>query len=221
MLQFLIIDKEEEKRDEMARELRKASDAIGQYSHITKVDFHSAGIIERWGSYDAVFIGIHGAKMNAQEFVWADFIRNHKFQKLMVFYTEEITQEMGLYIYQYAPVNYLLLPSNGVRIQEIVKQVQCVKRPVRVLIDMEDGCEITEPLEILCFDTEEHVIYTKKRIKVSNREEKYQRYLIHMLKLEGFIFCENRYWVNRYWIERAAYFDCKLSAQGSSAAVLQ
>lgn len=220
MLQFLIIDKDEENREEIAFEIKKASDAIGHYSHITKTGFNSVNRVKRWGSYDAVFIGYHGARLDSQEFIWADFIRNHKFQKLMIFYGEEITQEMGLSIYRYAPVNYIQIPSNGVRLKEIVKQVQRIQRPIRVFIDMEDGCEIAEPLEILCFDTEENVIYTKKRIKVSNREEGYQKYLIHMLKLEGFIFRKNRYWVNRYWKERMPFLDGKLSIQDCTEAVL-
>lgn len=199
MLKFLIIDDDCRLREKLALELKSASDLVQQYPHISKLDGRSIHNIINWEKYDSIFIRTEGGQIDSEGFKYADYVRDKEYEKLMVFYSEGWTQNTILHSYLYYPMVFLQIPWDRDQVKEIVSKVTKFHNPYRLFIDTKDGCEMKEPLEILYYDAKENVVYADECIKVNNREKEYQKYMVDVLKMEGFIKVKNRFWINRYW----------------------
>ena len=194
----MIIDNDREKRGELASELERVSESIQQYPHINKVDKQSIYSIGDLEGYDVAFIRISGTQKNPEEFEPANYTRKQNQRMEIVFYSEELTNDVAKYLYEYFPVNYLQIPLDSNKIEEIVKNAKKKHEPIRMFIKTKQGCAIRNATDIRYFDIKKNVIYADECIEVSNSNREYQKYIINMLQTEGFVFYQNRYWVNRY-----------------------
>lgn len=80
--------------------------------------------------------------MNYRKFDYPNYIRNLNRQILIVFYSDILTNQVAKYLYKFFPINYLRVPFDSYKVQEIVKRISEEKDPARIFIETKEVCLI-------------------------------------------------------------------------------
>lgn len=202
MLRFLVVEDKPEESATLASEVIKASEEIKQYAHIRKIKKTAIRDVTDWEGYDSIFIRVSASRIDPAEFRIFDYVRAKNAEAIMVFYSSELKTGIARRLFDYYPANYLQIPVDSYKLRETIRWAYEKNPPVRLFIEIEQGCILRDASDILCFDVERKIIYAGERIQISNKGETYQQYVVGFLKKEGFLLVKGRYWVNRFWKQK-------------------
>ncbi|MDD3362686.1 MAG: hypothetical protein PHW34_13540 [Hespellia sp.] len=204
-MEILVIDDKVERKNELALKIVEISDTLEIYAHVIKTDSATVAEFTNWEQLDAIFMRISGLRKDVQDFKCADIIRSKNKQMLMVFYSEVLENEVAKQLFSYYPMSYMEIPLDNINLRAKIKAIYERKEPYKLLIKEKERWIRQEMGDILYFDTKNNVVYTDRRIKLSDRKDDYMQYVRAMLERAGFCLVEGRYWVNRFWRESVIF----------------